>query len=195
MDRGLLALAGPDLARRTSSVPHPEARSVQVALPVSRHTAGRSGHRLCQRVVLRRSKDRAVGVLLRGVVPEPVLVRLEASDDGMPSFGRVSAGVLGRRRIAAADVPAVSAAPQVEPPAGSGCARRIRHSARLTFLAHRGPLPATSACIRPAETGQPGVGLRLGSLRAAVVAGGASAGARLGSRPHAEPPRRSRRPP
>jgi len=102
---------------------------MQAALPVSRHAPGRSGHRLRQRVVFRRSQDRAVGVLLRGVAPEPVLVRLEASDDWMPGVGCVVAGVLRRRRIAAADVPAMGAAPQVEPPA-AGCS----HSTQPTPL-------------------------------------------------------------
>ena len=96
MDRGLLAAAGPDLVRRTSRVPHLEATSVQVALPVSGDTAGWSRYRLGQRMVLRWSQDRAVGVLLGGVVPEPVLVRLEASYDWMHGVGCVMKGVLGR---------------------------------------------------------------------------------------------------
>ena len=50
-------------------------------------------------------------------VPEPGLAGLEAPDDRVPGRGRVRAGVLRRRAVAAADVPALRAAPQVNPPA------------------------------------------------------------------------------
>ena len=107
-------------------MPQLQAPSMQAALPVSRHAPGRSGYRLCQRVVLRRSKDRAVGVLLRGVVPEPILTRLEAGYDGVARRLCVSRSVLRGRAVAAADVTALSAAPQVEPPAAG---RQALHAA------------------------------------------------------------------
>src|SRR5664280_2429103 len=102
------------------SMPSLDTSSVQVALPVSGHAPGRSGHRLVDRVVLRRSQDGTVGVLLRGVVPEPVLVRLVAADHGMPGVGRVVARVLRGRRITAANVTALGTTTQMEPPA-AGC--------------------------------------------------------------------------
>src|SRR5690349_4125847 len=49
------------------------------------------------------------------VAPEPVLVRLERLDDRMLVRARVLRRVLVRRRVAAADVPARHAAPQVQP--------------------------------------------------------------------------------
>ena len=52
-----------------------------------------------------------------GVVPEPVLAGLEALDDGWPDCGEVRGGVLGGGGVAAADVAALDAAPQVHPPA------------------------------------------------------------------------------
>src|SRR5262252_6454486 len=65
------------------------------------------------------------------VAPEPGLPRLEAADDRVPGGLRVRGRVLLRRVVAAADVPALGAAAQVEPPAAgllavgaSGPARR-----------------------------------------------------------------------
>src|SRR5215469_145760 len=72
----------------------------------------------------------AVAVKLVGLeAPEPVLTRLEASDDRVPGRGGVGARVLGRRCVAAADVPALGAPPQVEPPAA---ARLAFHAPRTT---------------------------------------------------------------
>jgi hypothetical protein len=60
---------------------------------------------------------RPVEVIVEGVVPEPILVRLEALDYGVPRRVRVATGVLRWRRIAAPDVAARGAPPQMEPPA------------------------------------------------------------------------------
>lgn len=50
-------------------------------------------------------------VIVACVVPEPVLARLERSDDWMPAFAPVRGGVPGQRIIAATDVAAGRAAP------------------------------------------------------------------------------------
>jgi len=54
------------------------------------------------------------------VAPEPVLARLERLDDRMRDRPRVLRRVLVRRRVAAADVAARHAAPQVQPVAAHG---------------------------------------------------------------------------
>src|SRR5215467_15695365 len=71
-----------------------------------------------------------VEVLLQ-VGPEPALPRLEAADHRVAGFLGVRGGVLRRRGVAAADVPALGAAAQVQPPAArrlalgaAGAARR-----------------------------------------------------------------------
>src|SRR5262249_22664123 len=53
------------------------------------------------------------------IAPEPGLPRLEAADDRVPGGRRVRARVLRRRAVTAADMPALGAPPQVEPP-GAG---------------------------------------------------------------------------
>src|SRR5262245_49006854 len=66
------------------------------------------------------------------VAEEPVLSRLKAADDRMAGSLRVRGRVLRRRGVATADVAALRAPPQVDPPAGSvafdaaGTARRNR---------------------------------------------------------------------
>src|SRR5689334_9180762 len=76
------------------------AGSVEMVLPVVRHAALRSGHRLVFRVTVRRRQRGTLAVLLRFVVPEPVLAGLEALDDRMAEVRRMMARVLRRRRIA-----------------------------------------------------------------------------------------------
>src|SRR5579859_2212489 len=94
------------------------APSVQPGPPVPGHPARRAGHRLVGGMMPGRRQLRAAGVhaVLR-VAPEPRLAWLEAADQRVPGGRRVRAGVLGRRGVAAADVPARRTAPQVEPPA------------------------------------------------------------------------------
>jgi hypothetical protein len=94
----------------------------------------------------RRGKLGAEGILLAGVVPEPGLAGLEALDDRMAGVRRVMAGVLGWRRVAAADMTAASASTEVEPPAAgrqafdaagpAGLCRRVKEWRRI---AHRPP--------------------------------------------------------
>jgi hypothetical protein len=54
------------------------------------------------------------------IIPEPILTRFEACNDEVPSRPEVRSGVLVWRRIAAADVTALGAAPQMKPPLTGG---------------------------------------------------------------------------
>src|SRR4051794_35199362 len=113
---------------------------MDLAAPVRWYPTRGPRRRLVGRAVLRVGQPGAVVVVLGRVVPEPVLAGLEALDDGMTGLGRVLGRVLHRGRVAAADVPALRAAPQVDPPAlrrlalhATGTARRYpwidrRHS-------------------------------------------------------------------
>jgi hypothetical protein len=74
----------------------PEA-SVQVLLPVSRYTTLRAGNRLIRWVMPRRGQGRSVVELVGGVVPVPVLARLEALHERMAAAVCMFAGVLGWR--------------------------------------------------------------------------------------------------
>ena len=89
---------------------------IQMPLPVRWHATGRSGDGLVERVMARRSQGGTLEVFLGRVVPEPILAWLEALDDWMPRIDGVVTRVLGWRRVATADVAAVRAAAQVEPP-------------------------------------------------------------------------------
>jgi hypothetical protein len=89
---------------------------VQLRLPVRRNPVARSGYRLVNRVTARLEELRSVGVRIGLEVVEPVLPGLEALDHCVPRPVRVMPGVLARRVVAAADVPAGRAAPEMEPP-------------------------------------------------------------------------------
>src|SRR5258705_12840115 len=91
---------------------------MEVAAPVGWAPASRAGHRLVHGVMLGRGQLRAVVELLLLVAPEPRLARLEAAHQRVAGGRGVGAGVLGRRAVTAADVPALGASAQVEPPAG-----------------------------------------------------------------------------
>src|SRR5262249_33499801 len=90
--------------------------AVQVLLPVLRYGAVRAGGRLSGRVALRVRQDRPVVRLRVAAGPEPVLTRLEARDERVTCLLPVRRRVLRGARVAAPDVPALSAPPQVEPP-------------------------------------------------------------------------------
>ncbi len=121
----------------------------------------------------------------RGEVPEPAFVRLEATDHRMPGGVEVGSGVLGRRVVAAADVPALSAPPQMEhqPPASLHSTQPLplggtpgsipftvlilppvtirepagdRRSARRRRTPRRSVAAAPGTVCRPAPTGRPG---------------------------------------
>jgi hypothetical protein len=89
---------------------------VEVSFPIPRHLSGGAGHRLGLGMMLGRGECRPFVELLRVVVPEPILSRLEATDDAVLHALCMRGGVLARRGVAASDVAALCAAPQVEPP-------------------------------------------------------------------------------
>lgn len=84
---------------------------MKVALPVRRHSPGGSGRGLVERMMLWWGELRTVVELFGAVVPVPVLAGFEAADQWVTGIGRVMACVLRGRRVAAADVPALGAAP------------------------------------------------------------------------------------
>src|SRR5439155_26117000 len=103
----------------------------------------RSGYRLVERMMAGRSQVRTVEDLVTRVVVEPILARLVAADDRVPGRDRVVTRVLRGRGVAAPDVPAAGAAPEVEPPAirceafrAAGTARRYLRIDDL-FVRHR----------------------------------------------------------
>jgi hypothetical protein len=104
--------------------------SVQLPLPSCGHAAGWSRHGLVERVMLRRSEDRALHVLLGNVVPEPVLARLVAPDDRMLCIGGMLTRMLRGRRVATTDTAATRTAAQVEPPATGSQALDAARAAR-----------------------------------------------------------------
>src|SRR5258707_6968746 len=91
-----------------------------MALPVRWHAPGRSGHGLVERVVVRRSENGTLEELLGRVIPEPVLAGLEALDDRVAFSAGMPTRMLRRRRVAAADMPALCAPAEMEPPAVGG---------------------------------------------------------------------------
>jgi hypothetical protein len=76
----------------------------------------RARYRLILRMGVGRSKLRAVAELLRPVIVEPVLARFKTLEDGMSGLMIVSSRMLGGRRITAADVPALCAPAEMQPP-------------------------------------------------------------------------------
>jgi hypothetical protein len=90
---------------------------MQATLPITRHATGRTGHRLIDGMTVGWGEGGAVDVLLRPIVVEPILVRLEAPDNLVARLGDMLARVLGWRVIAAANVAAIGATPEMEPPA------------------------------------------------------------------------------
>ena len=72
-------------------------RSVEVALPVARHLAGRTRRRLLERMLLGRSKRWTFHAFVCFVIVEPVLAGLETSYDCVAARFGMSACVLARR--------------------------------------------------------------------------------------------------
>src|SRR3954465_3072211 len=94
----------------------PTALLMQQRLPVRRHRAVRSGHRLIQRMRVRTLKLRAGESLSRAIVVKPSFTRLEARDDRMTCRRAVFRCVLIWGRITAADVTAFDTSAKVKPP-------------------------------------------------------------------------------
>lgn len=66
---------------------------------------------------MRRRQWLAGDHLVVAEVVEPILTRFETGDDGVTALVHVFAGVLARRIVAAADMPARRTSAQMEPPA------------------------------------------------------------------------------
>src|SRR5690349_1402952 len=96
-------------------------------LPVGRDVAGWPGGRLSDRVRGRADQFRPVEILLGFCVPKPVFAGFESGQEGVARLARMSRGVLGRRRVAAADMAASTTPAQVEPPPRS-LARHALHA-------------------------------------------------------------------
>jgi hypothetical protein len=104
---------------------------VKQRLPVCRHPFGRCGHRLIQRMRVRSGKLRAFEELLRTIVVKPVLARLEARDNRVTGSGAVFRCMLTWRTVAAADVSALRASAQMQPPSAQPHTFDATCSARL----------------------------------------------------------------
>jgi len=89
---------------------------VQVQLPVNRHATLGTRRRLLDRVVQRRSKIWPFVELLVGIAVEPVLAGLVRTDPLMVLLARVPGRMLRGGLVAAADVTALRAPAQMEPP-------------------------------------------------------------------------------
>lgn len=90
--------------------------------PVGWDPVRRPGSRLFDRTVARRRQVGPLGVVFGPVVPEPRLSRLIGLDYVVPGALVVGRCVLRGGRIAAPDVAAPSATPQVHPPTPAGVA-------------------------------------------------------------------------
>ena len=90
--------------------------SVEQTPPVWGNAPGWTGHRLIRRMVMRRRQRGSLPELVGPVVPEPLLARFEAADDRMLGCHCMGGGMPTRRVVAAADVPALGATTQVQPP-------------------------------------------------------------------------------
>ena len=103
---------------------------VQLPNPITWHASDRSGNTLISRV--RRGFDhrRAVEHLTGSEAVEPVLPGFEALHDRVSGLDGVLTGVAAERVVAAADVAALGASPQVEPPGPGGFAFDATRSAR-----------------------------------------------------------------
>jgi hypothetical protein len=89
---------------------------VEMTLPIARHAPRWSRCRLIGRVMLRISECRAFVKLVGGVIPVPVLPGLKTSDQGVTRTFGVPRRVLARGRVAATDVAAFCAPPEMQPP-------------------------------------------------------------------------------
>lgn len=93
---------------------------MQHAPPIRRDAPSRSWDRLISGVMLGRCEVRAFEVLVCGVAKEPILTRLEASDDGVTGRSCVSGRMLAGRVVTTSDMPALCTPAQVKPPTAGG---------------------------------------------------------------------------
>ena len=104
---------------------------VQQGTPIARHAALGTWDRLIDGMGGRWQQfcTRDHGFLF--VVVKPILTRLEAGNDRMAARSGMLRGVLRRRAVTTADVTALRAAPQVQPPPARGQAFHATISARF----------------------------------------------------------------
>ena len=119
---------------------------MQQRSPIARHTARGARDRLIERMRARWCQfcTRNHGFFF--VVVEPLLTGFEAGNDRMAAHFGMPRGVLPRRAITTADVTALRAAPQVQPPPGccqafhaaisAGLRRRVDAAAVKGLLFH-----------------------------------------------------------
>jgi hypothetical protein len=89
---------------------------VEQRLPVCRYSSGWSGHRLVQRMGVRRGK-RWTGKEFTGtVVVKPALTRLETCDNRVMGSGVVLRRVLVGQSVATANMTALGASAKMQPP-------------------------------------------------------------------------------
>jgi hypothetical protein len=108
------AAALPRSSRRTEE--RGDSASAQMALPVGRNGFGWPRNWLVGGMGMGRRQYRPVGEHARPVVEEPVLTSLEALYHRMAGVPVVCAGMLARRVVATADMPACGTSAQVQPP-------------------------------------------------------------------------------
>ena len=84
---------------------------MQLRFPVLWHAPGRSGYLLILRMPARRGQRLRFDRLLGLVAIKPLFTGLEARDDRMTRGVKMFGGVLVRRAVTTADVPAFGAAP------------------------------------------------------------------------------------
>lgn len=140
---------------------------MEEALPVGRHSTRRPGRWLIEWVMLGRSQGGTLVEVTGRIVEEPLLVRLIASNHRMVGMLRVSSGMLTRRGVAATDVPALCAPPQMKPPPsrletlGASVATRpharvdrvIRHDPRISGRWRRLHGSWVTVCRLPSSPG------------------------------------------
>ena len=88
----------------------------QEVLPVGGNPSGGAGHGLVDGMMVGRCEARPFQVFVGSVVPEPILARLEAGDDGVTGGVRMRRRVLAGRVVAASDVAALRTPSEVKPP-------------------------------------------------------------------------------
>jgi len=116
---------------------------MKARLPVARHLARRSRHRLILRMPPRLDEFLAGNRSFIPIVVKPSLPRFEAGRNGMSRGMEMLRGMLTGRTIATADVPAFRATPQMKPPSACNealdaalAARRYIRIDSMTFTFH-----------------------------------------------------------
>ena len=126
---------------------------MQMRLPVSRHLSGRPRNRLVSRVPARWGQFCPADHLLCLIVPEPGFAGLKACSDGMTRDVKMLRRMLTGRTVTTADVPTLSATPQVQPPSIRGqtfdatIAARSHRGIDTRMMRFHAPSPAASLCL------------------------------------------------